>query len=54
MQKTYQLSKFPNVLGYIDGKHIAVRSPSKDEHLFVNRKCLHFNFNYIKKCSRGA
>ena len=36
MQKYYQLSKFPNVLGYIDG------TPSKNEHLFVNRM---FSFN---------
>ena len=41
MQKYYQLSKFPNVLGCIDGTHIAIRSPSKDEHLFVNRKSFH-------------
>ena len=35
MQKYYKLFKFPNVLGYIDGR------PSKNEHLFVNRKCFH-------------
>ena len=39
MQKYYQLSKFPNVLWCIDGTHIAVRSTSRDKHLFVNRKC---------------
>ena len=38
MQKYYQLSKFPNVLDCIDGTHIFVRSTSKDEHLFKNRK----------------
>ena len=27
--------------GYIDGTHIAVRSPSKDAYLFVNRKSFH-------------
>ena len=41
MQIYYQLSKFPNVLGCIDGTNIAVRSPSKDKHLFINRKCFH-------------
>ena len=39
VQKYYQLSKFPNVLWCIDCTHIAVRSTSKDEILFVNRKC---------------
>ena len=41
MHKYYQLSKFHSVLECIDGSHIAVRSLSKDEHLFVNRKCFH-------------
>ena len=39
VQKYYQLSKFSNVLWCIDCTHIAVRSTSKDEILFVNRKC---------------
>ena len=49
MQKYYQLSKFPNVLGCFDGTHIAIRLPSKDKHLFVNRKCFHFQ-NMFKGC----
>ena len=41
MQKYYHMSKLPNVLGCFDGTHISVRLPSKDKHLFVNRKCFH-------------
>ena len=37
IQEHFQLSKCLKVLGCIDGTHIAARSPSKDEHLFVNR-----------------
>ena len=36
IQKYYQLSKFPYVFWWIDGTHIAVRSPSKDKHLLIS------------------
>lgn len=41
MQKYYDLSKFPNVLGCIDGTHVPIKTPCKDEHLFINRKNFH-------------
>ena len=41
MQKYYDLSKFPNVLGCIDGTHVPIRRPIRDEHLFINRKNFH-------------
>jgi len=32
---------FPNVLGAIDGMHIAIKAPSNHEEAFVNRKGVH-------------
>jgi len=32
---------FPNVLGAIDGTHIAIKAPSNHEEAFVNRKGVH-------------
>jgi DDE superfamily endonuclease len=31
----------PNVLGCIDGTHIAIKSPSQNEDAYVNRKGFH-------------
>lgn len=36
-----RISKFPNTVGAIDGTHIRIKSPSVDEHLYVNRKSYH-------------
>nr|XP_034334828.1 putative nuclease HARBI1 [Crassostrea gigas] len=36
------IAGFPNVIGAIDGTHIRIKSPSLDEHLYVNRKNYHF------------
>lgn len=35
------IAGFPNVIGAIDGTHIRIKSPSLDEHLYVNRKNYH-------------
>lgn len=32
---------FPNVIGAVNGTHIRIKSPSTDEHLYVNRKNYH-------------
>ena len=37
----YLLGRFPSVIGAIDGTHIPIIAPAKDEHLFVNRKGFH-------------
>lgn len=39
--KNINLSKFPNVLGCIDGTHVPIKTPCKAEHLFINRKNFH-------------
>ena len=35
------IANFPNTIGCIDGTHIRIKSPSVDEHLYVNRKHYH-------------
>ena len=37
MQGFHNIADFPNVVGAIDGTHIRIKSPSEDEHLYVNR-----------------
>ncbi|XP_060759492.1 putative nuclease HARBI1 [Neoarius graeffei] len=37
----YNISRFPNVVGAIDGTHVKVQAPSENEHLFINRKGYH-------------
>jgi len=37
----YNTAGFPNVLGAIDGTHIAIKAPSQYEEAFVNRKGVH-------------
>lgn len=37
----YNRTGFPGVIGAIDGTHISVVRPIKDEHLFFNRKGSH-------------
>ena len=41
MASFYNLGKFPNVLGCVDGTQIAIVSPSTNEHLYVCRKGFH-------------
>lgn len=35
------VANFPNVLGCVDGTHIALKCPLLDEHVYVNRKGFH-------------
>nr|XP_034322684.1 putative nuclease HARBI1 [Crassostrea gigas] len=37
----HSIAGFPNVLGAIDGTHIAITAPSTDEHLYICRKGYH-------------
>lgn len=37
-QEFYRIRGFPKVIGAIDGTHVALRNPSKDNNLFYNRK----------------
>jgi hypothetical protein len=41
MQGFYDIANFPNIVGAIDGTHVRIKSPSTDEHLYVNRKNYH-------------
>ena len=41
-QQFYSLARFPGIIGAIDGSHVPIIAPKKDEHLFVNRKNFHF------------
>ena len=41
MQNFYNIAKFPNIIGCIDGTHVAIKRPVKDEVVFVNRKQFH-------------
>ena len=38
MQGFYDIANFPNIVDAIDGTHVRIKSPSTDEHLYVNRK----------------
>ena len=40
-EQFYSLGRFPGVIGAIDGTHIPIIAPAKDEHLFVYRKGFH-------------
>ncbi|ROL47356.1 Protein ALP1-like [Anabarilius grahami] len=40
-QKFFEIAAFPNVLGAVDGTHVAIKAPSDDEELYVNRKNFH-------------
>ncbi|XP_056435275.1 putative nuclease HARBI1 [Gadus chalcogrammus] len=37
----FNVARFPNVIGAIDGTHVRIQAPSDHEHLFVNRKGYH-------------
>ncbi|CAL4136523.1 unnamed protein product, partial [Meganyctiphanes norvegica] len=41
MQEFAAVANFPRIIGAIDGTHIAIKRPEKDEHVFVNRKQFH-------------
>ena len=34
----HDIARFPNTVGAIDCTHVRIKSPSVDEHLYVNRK----------------
>lgn len=38
MQGSHDIAGFLNVIGAVDGTHIRIKSPSNDEHLYVNKK----------------
>lgn len=40
-QQFAALSGFPNVIGAIDCTHIAIKAPSENEYVYVNRKHVH-------------
>nr|XP_039269133.1 putative nuclease HARBI1 [Styela clava] len=37
----YNISKFPNVIGAIDGTHVPIIAPAANEHLYICRKNFH-------------
>ena len=37
----FDIARFPNVLGCIDGSHIRIKPPSENEFIYVNRKGYH-------------
>ncbi|XP_062588934.1 putative nuclease HARBI1 [Saccostrea cucullata] len=46
---TRRICGFPNVIGAIDGTHVGIKSPSFEEHVFVNRKNYH-SINTMAVC----
>lgn len=40
-QRFYGVDSFPNVLGVIDGTHIAIKAPTENEPIYVCRKQFH-------------
>jgi len=40
-QAFHSIANFPNVIGAIDGTHIAIKAPSANEEAYVNRKGVH-------------
>lgn len=49
-QEFQKLAGFPNVVGAIDGTHIAIRSPPTNEDAFVNRKGVHTINVQVQQC----
>lgn len=49
-EKFYDMKEFPNILGAIDGTHIFISTPTKDEHLYVSRKGGH-SINVLAVCN---
>lgn len=41
MEEFEKSSAFPNVIGAIDGTHIKIKAPYKDDQAYVNRKGYH-------------
>jgi len=41
MEEFERSSAFPNVIGAIDGTHIKIRAPIKDDQAYINRKGYH-------------
>ncbi|KAL2085042.1 hypothetical protein ACEWY4_020560 [Coilia grayii] len=48
----YNISRFPNVVGAIDGTHVKIQAPFENEHLFVNRKG-HHSLNIQAVCDHN-
>lgn len=44
-----RISNFPNVIGAVDGTHIAIKAISFDTHIFVNRRNVH-SINMMTVC----
>ncbi|XP_033096701.1 putative nuclease HARBI1 [Anneissia japonica] len=40
-QQFFRKFQFPRIIGAIDGTHVAIKAPSVDEHVYVNRKSYH-------------
>ncbi|XP_063063602.1 putative nuclease HARBI1 [Engraulis encrasicolus] len=40
-QQFSDIAGFPNVLGAVDGTHVAIKAPQENEDLYVNRKHFH-------------
>ena len=41
MQEFFNISRFPQVLGALDGSHIPIKAPKDDPNEYVNRKSFH-------------
>ena len=40
-QQFYQMANFPGIIGFVDGTHVQVTAPIREEWAFVNRKSQH-------------
>ena len=50
MRGFYELAGFPKVIGAIDGTLIPIRTPFKNEHLYVCHKGFHGILIVVYKC----
>ncbi|KAG8228670.1 hypothetical protein J437_LFUL008908 [Ladona fulva] len=41
IQKNYQATGIPGVLGYVAGTHVSIKAPREEEHLYFNTKNYH-------------
>ena len=53
MRQFHSLSGFPRVIGAIDGSHIPIKAPSRDEEIYINRKRFHsLNIQVVSDANR--